>query len=235
MAYWTIPAGSTFGLGRKWMRQMFTEIYEGDIWTYLTTSLKIGSTESGDYLEVEPDGTLVNRGDSTTWDDIVGSLISSRLYSVVGKLDYNFANNSITMQSGGSIGDVNDRLIFSFQYPHAAKVNGTMNLHIHWEQYDDLEREFTIEYRIQNNGSAKTEAWTQVIVTSPPNDLVPYVSGTINQITKLVDVDMTGASISATVQFRLARTDTSLGDIEATFIDAHVERDMNGSREEYVK
>ena len=46
---------------------------------------------------------------------------------------------------------------------------------------------------------------------------------------------MTDAGISATVQFRLARTDAVAGDIEATFVDAHIERDMIGSRTEFTK
>ena len=38
------------------------------------------------------------------------------------------------------------------------------------------------------------------------------------------------------VEFRLARTDTAAGDIEATFVDAHYNVDQErGSRQEYVK
>jgi hypothetical protein len=46
---------------------------------------------------------------------------------------------------------------------------------------------------------------------------------------------MTGASLSATVEFRLARTDNTTQDIEATFVDAHVAADTAGSRQEFVK
>lgn len=235
MAYWNIPAGSTFGLCRKYIREMFREIFNGTLWQSITTSLKFGDVTSGDYFEIEPDGTVVYRGDATVWDDIVGSLIGTRLYSVVGTLDYNFDNNSITMQPGGGIADSNDRLIFTFQYPHGAITGGTMNLHVHWEQYDALDREFTVQYRVQSNGNAKATAWTTVVVSTNSNNLFSYTSGTINQITELVEVDLTSKGLSAAVQFRLARTDSQLGDIESTFVDAHVARDMNGSRQEWVK
>ena len=196
-------------------------------------SAKIGS--STDYIEVEPDGTVKSVGTSTLWDDIVGSLVARRLTSTVGTLNYNYDENTITMQSGGGITDQNDRLIFNFQYPHAAITDGEMRLHIHWEQDTATTREFTVQYRIQSNGTAKTTAWTQVVVDSNTNNIFTYTSGTINQITELVAIDMTGAGISATVQFRLARTDSNSGDVEATFVDAHVEMDTNGSREEYSK
>ena len=44
-----------------------------------------------------------------------------------------------------------------------------------------------------------------------------------------------GIGYLSTVQFRLARTDSTSGDILAVFVDAHVERDTVGSRTEFVK
>jgi hypothetical protein len=174
-------------------------------------------------------------GIQQVWDDLVNSLIGRRLSSVAGRIDYNYDNNSITMQNNGDIDTANDRLILNLQYPHAAVADGVMNLHVHWEQVSSNDIEFTTQYRIQSNGSAKETAWTTVISSSVSNSVFPYVSGTINQITKLATVDLTGAGISATVQFRVARTDSTTGDIEAVFVDAHVKRDMVGSRSEYVK
>lgn len=173
--------------------------------------------------------------DQGQWDDIVNSLVASRLTSTSGKLNYNFDENTVTMQSGGVITNINDRLLFNQQYPHAAVVDGEMRLHIHWWQVDSTPREFTVEYRIQINSEAKNEEWIQVVVDSNINNKFEYVSGDLNQITELIAVDMTGVGISATVQFRLARTDAVIGDIEASFIDSHVRKDMIGSRQEYVR
>jgi len=220
-----------------------TTILKGDVGIGTTTpdeTLQIvGTFKSGEdvdnYSEFESDGTYVAKGDATTWDDIVGSLVATKLESVVGKLNYNFAENTITMQSGGSITNTSDRLMFNYQYPHAAIENGCMRLHIHWEQVNTNKIEFTVQYRIQSNGAAKNTTWTSVTVNSTDDSVFTYVSGTLNQITEIVHVDMTGAGISSTVQFRLARVDSTGGDIEATFVDAHIERDTIGSREEYVK
>jgi len=243
MAYEDIPGGSTFGLNRKRLERMLGELYEGggqqdqlDLDELISASLKVGDIESGNYMEVEDDGTIVNHGDGTVWDDLVNSLIGRRLYSNSGKVDYDYDENALVFQPSGSITNANDRVIWSLQYPHAAIVDGEMRLHIHWEQPDATEREFTVAYRIQSNGAVKETDWTTVVVpTSAANNAFTYVSGTLNQITSLVDVDMTDAGISSTVQFRLARTDSESGNILGTFVDAHVEMDTLGSRDEYVK
>ena len=196
---------------------------------------KTGDVISGNYFEVEPDGTDVKHGDATVWDDIVNSLVGRRLYSNTGTIDYDYEENAIKMQNDGDINDRNDRVIFDLQYPHAATADGKMNLHVHWHQINTDKIEFTVQYRIQKNGQAKTAPWIEVISNSDDNSVFPYVSGIFNQITELASVDMTGAGISATVQFRFTRSDSTASDILATFVDAHVERDMGGSRQEYVK
>ncbi len=173
------------------------------------------------------------------WDDLAGSLIARRLESTQGTLQYNYAENSITMQSGGDISDTRDRLIFNLQKPHAmcdTAPNNKMDLHIHWEQVSSNKIEFTTQYRIQSNGESKTTAWTTLTSNSDDDNKFPYTSGTVNQITELGDIDLSVSGISATVEFRVARTDSTTGDIEATFVDAHIPYDQDrGSREEYVK
>ncbi|MHA1447970.1 MAG: hypothetical protein ACTSP4_00920 [Candidatus Hodarchaeales archaeon] len=171
------------------------------------------------------------------WDDLVGSLIARRLESTSGKLQYNYTENSITMESSGSIGNNTDRLIFNFQKPHGMSDNETMNLHVHWEQVTTNKIEFTLQYRVQSNNAVKNTTWTTVIRNSDDNSAFTYPgSGTFNQITKLAEIDLSSASISSTIQFRLARTDSTSGDIEATFVDAHIPYDQDrGSRQEYIK
>ena len=198
-------------------------------------TLKAGDVSGGNYFEVEADGTEKKNGDATVWDDVVNSLIGKRLFSVIGTIDYDYDENAIIMQSGGDISDQNDRVIFNLQYPHAAITNGQMRLHMHWNQENATQREFTVQYRIQSNGDNIITSWTTAISNSADDSVFTYTSGTINQITELVAVDMTDAGISATVQFRLARTDSTDGNISVTFVDAHVEFDTDGSRGEYSK
>lgn len=195
----------------------------------------VGLGSGANRTKIEDDGTLTFEGDATVWDDLVGSLIGKTLSSVSGKVQYNWTENSITFNSGGSISVSNDIVNFSVQIPHASKTDSGIDIHIHWEQTDSTAREFTIQHRVQNNGDAKTTSWTQNIVSTQADDKFTYTSGTLNQISDLVHIDMTGAGISAVVQFKIARTDAVAGDIEVTFVDVHVEKDTLGSRQEYVK
>lgn len=170
------------------------------------------------------------------WDDLANSLIGRRLTSNAGTVDYDWENNAISFSPNGDINDVNDCVVWNLQKPHSAKDDSTANQHFHWEQTSASDLEFTMWYRIQDNGQAKTTAWTEVVVGTNANNVFPYTSGTENQITKLVDIDWSAVGISATVQFRMTRSDAVAGAVLVTFVDAHVERDQErGSRQEFVK
>lgn len=172
----------------------------------------------------------------TFWDDITGSLIGRQLASAAGKVGYDWDENTVVFSPSGNIAVVNDRINFNIQTSHATKMDSKLYLHIHWEQPDDEAYAFTVQYRIQANGKAKTSDWsTALVVPVATNSAFPYVSGTLNQITSLTPIDLTDAGLSCTVQFRLVRSDAVVGDIHATFIDAHFEKDSPGSREQYRK
>lgn len=170
------------------------------------------------------------------WDDLVNSLIGRRLNSVAGSVAYNYSENAISFSPNGNINSDNDCVVWNLQKPHATKSNSTLNLHLHYEQSDNIDREFTLRYRIQNNGTSKTTTWTEVIIPTNTNNAFIYTSGTLNQICKLVNIDWSAVNLSSTVQLRLTRSDSVSGAINVTFVDGHVERDQDrGSRQEYVK
>lgn len=199
-------------------------------------SLIIGDKQGGNYLEILKNGMIRAFGAATCWDDLVGNLVGQRLSSTAGKVDYNYANNSITMQSGGSITTANDILLNNLQIPHAAKADGALRQHLHWEQPDDKSYIWTRRWRLQSNNSLKTTSWTEDTATAGTDDVFTYPgSGTLIQITEFPEVDITGVGISGTFQWRLARTDSEVGNVEVVFFDTHVELDSNGSDFEYSK
>ena len=208
----------------------------------INDAVNIGDVTGGNYTEIQSDGTIKFKGNATVWDDIAGNLIARRLNSTTGRLNYNYPENSITMQNNGDPTKSADRLIFNFQYPHKGvktdAVAGTQaahHLHIHWWQVTANRIEWQVDYRIQLNGENKATAWTTVTANSVDNSEYPYVSGIINQVTNLVVVNIPEPSLSATVQYRLTRIDGTPGDIDATFVDVHVEFDAIGSRLEDFK
>lgn len=201
----------------------------------ITAPVKIGDISGGNYLQIEQDGTAQANNDATAWEDIQSSLIGKRLSSTSGKVDYNYDENTITFQPGGSMGTANDRVAWNIQMPHATKTDSTLRPHIHFEQVSSDKIEFSARYRIQVNGQAKTTAWTTITCDTDNNTLYTYVAGTLNQIVIFDAIDLTDAGLSAVVEFQMVRDDATADDIEVTFVDSHYERDTAGSRTEYSK
>jgi hypothetical protein len=194
----------------------------------LTVGGEYNNTHFTDYGRMR-----LNGSGATQWNDVIGPLVGRQLNSTAGTVDYNWSNASITMSPNGSIANDNDCIIFMMQYPHAGVLPGTLNLHIHWEQPDATERIFTVQYAVEHNGLATDASWTTVASSSNDNSLFTYSSGTLNQITTLVDIPVT--QISDLVKVRITRSDGNTGDIEATFLDGHFEMDTLGSTREYYK
>lgn len=189
----------------------------------------VGDFDNGNYTHIYPDGTLRYRGDATVWNDISASLIARRLESTTGKLQYNYNNNSIIMEPGGSIGNTADRFIVNYEKLHGIKKDSHLKLHLHFEQVSSDKLEFAIQYRLQKNGEAKVTTWTSLTANTDDDCIFPYVSGTLNNIIELADVSWGSSMASSFLQFRIARTDSTADDIEAVWIDAHVEFDADGS------
>ena len=175
-------------------------------------------------------------GEATQWDDLVGPVSGLKMSSVAGKATYNFYENAIVFNSGGDIAAAEDFVTWNIQKEHKVKEDSVLKMHIHFEKEDAVARTFKLWYRIQANGEVKATAWIELLVTTDtPDEVFPYSSGTINQITRFADIDWSAVGISTTVQFRLTRSDIEAGDVKVTFIDGHVEIDSDGSNDEYIK
>lgn len=187
------------------------------------------------------------------WNDVVNSLIGRRLTSTSGRVDYNYAENTITFQNNGTAGSINDAVIWNIEYNHEMlqenyddgegfTLSPQVRPHIHWEQPADLPYEFTLRYRIQYNGQAKTTAWNELTLNAQTDSVFTYVSGILNQISSFkngsgenVILLNSGEALSATIQFQMWRTDSESGDVEVTFVDCHAPNDRGGSEGEYSK
>jgi len=198
-------------------------------------SAKIGDGGITDYFEIESDGTMKFNGAATVWDDVQSSLFGRRLNSQAGKVDYNYTENTITFESGGAIGTINDRVNWNIQMYHSAIADGSLHPHVHFEQVSSNKIEFRIAYRIQNNGAAKTASWTEIACNTDDDAVFSYSSGTLNQIVAFPAIDLTGVGVSGIIEFRMVRDDSTAGDIEVTFVDCHYEKDTVGSRTEFAK
>lgn len=168
------------------------------------------------------------------WDDLQESLVGKQLAGSGGKVGYDWGETAIVFQPNGNIANDNDCVIWNLQLRHGIKVDSELHLHMHFWKDTAVNREMTLRYRFQVNGSPKTTAWTTV--TADTDDAVfPYTSGVDNNILPLATIDLTGMTISDIIQFRMTRTDGNSGDLFVTFADGHAEWDALGSRTEYVK
>jgi len=207
------------------------------------TNLKFGG--ASDYTETKKsDGTIRLRGAATAWKDMVGDLYGKRLATTSGKVDYDYNDNAVKFQSGGSITTVNDRVGANLEINHEHKVGSvTFKPHIHWfqEVTSGVVTPFvlTMRYRLQRNGQAKATAWTTVTCGAGAGgddifDFTGESDGSYNQLSRFPDIAVT-CSVSDTIQFQMARTDSESGDMFVYFMDMHGEVDSFGSNGEIAK
>lgn len=197
----------------------------------LTSTLYIGN--GADRTAIGTDGTLTLDGEATTWEDVRAPLIGSRLSSSAGKVDYDYDNVGVTFQPSGDIDTQADVVALSFQLPHNALTNTPFHFHIHWLQDSAVTREFTIDYRVIQNG-VSYPSFTRAVIDTNTNNSFTYTSGDLPQITQLSQIASV-PGLSTIVQLKMARTDTNTGDILGLYIDAHYMVDAFGSNDEYVK
>lgn len=204
---------------------------------------KIGDIAGGNYTEIRSDGTQRLIGDSTAWIDMVGDLFGRRLNSTAGGVDYDFDENTIVFNSGGSITTANDRIGANLEINHQLKVGSSIVFkpHIHWfqEVATGAVTAFvlTMRYRLQRNGYAKTTSWTTVTCTAGTDDVFDFTGeadGTYNQLSRFPDITI-DCGLSDTIQFQVARTDSLGGTMLVYFIDLHALVNSFGSDEELTK
>ncbi len=185
--------------------------------------------------------------DNVVYEDKAYPLLGKRLSTNVGKVDYDWGELTVKFQPNGNFGSLNDHVGMVTELPHQAVVNGKIYPHIHWEQTSADAVVWELQYRIQDNGNAKTTSWSSSMTATSGelaencDNVFDYVSGTLIQISRFKDgsgnyyIDLDGIDISATIQFRLARTDSNSGNVYAEFFDFHYQIDDMGSKTEFNK
>lgn len=179
------------------------------------------------------------------YDDLDFALIGAKLTENAGTCDYDWNENGVIFQPNGSIANENDRVISSRQLYHKINLNEPLYPHIHWRQSTTNNVVFTLQYRIQDNNATYNTTWTTMTARANGDSVFTYPgTGDFNQITKFntatdgtgdYSIDISSLGISATIQIRLTRTDSTTGDVLGTFMDFHAGYDAHGSRFEYAK
>lgn len=202
-------------------------------------SLKVG-TET-DFTEIEADGTIISKGEATCWRDELESLIKAASNNPASRLAYDFVEGTLDYKTNATTADY---ATMNIQINHDWKAGSSVEPHIHWFQSQDNIPNWLLEYRWQINCEAKTTAWTRVPWAA---NACEYVSGEIIQITSFgLIAPPVGYSTSDILQLRFIRdTNNASGlfagadpytvDAKGLSADVHIEVDMFGSRQRYIK
>lgn len=205
-----------------------------------------GDITNGDYFEIEGDGTWVNNGDSTTWDEISQPFFASRLDSSSGRIDYNF--DELTVDFADNARYPKEPAPIVIQAMHSWKIGTDIRPHIHWIQTSSAIPNILIAYRFYNNGASVPSSFTLKALKATDNAFTYPGSGSFQQITNF---NLTsGLFSSSTISFTFdcliyrdsanasglfAGADAYTGAWSAKYYDIHFEKDTNGSRDEFVK
>lgn len=209
-------------------------------------SLKVGDVAGGDYFEIETDGTDVRKGDATTWDEISQSAIAANLFSVAGRIDYNYTE--LTIDFSDSARYPNEPLGVVIQSPHAREAGSDVRPHIHWIQNSSDMPNILVAYRLYNNNQAVPGSWTLKALKATDNAFTYPGSGNIQQITSFNLPSGTFANMGLSFTFDckiyrdtanastlFAGADGYSGNWSLKYYDIHFEKDMTGSRQEFIK
>lgn len=129
--------------------------------------------------------------------------------------------------------DAAEKLYFVAQIPHSWKTGTNLLPHIHWRQSAATAVTWKVDLQIVPRNTLEATFTTY----SAAVGVFPYTSGSLNQISKFPEIDMSAITeSSALVLGRVYRDDnTTTGDVLAWEFDFHFESDTPGSRTEFTK
>ena len=207
-------------------------------------------------VTVNPNGTLELRGESgwqligqaTVFEDLrveptvrsTGAKAPSYTNwtpggSASGLYFYLFDNAAVSSEK-----EVN----FKLQLPHGKLLDSAIHLHVHWTptatgSAGDKVR-WGLEYTKANPNGVFGAVGAYIYATDPIDAPSTTPTAHTHYITEFADIDMTGDALSTILVCRLFRNssdaaDSFAGDVGLLYIDAHIEMNTFGSKEEYTK
>jgi hypothetical protein len=210
----------------------------------LTEDLVIGDKAGGNNTTTETDGTQVSKGDATCWDDQRFPANAANLDVSSGRIDYNY--DEMTVDYADNSRYPNEVVGIAAQMSHARKDDSDIYPHLHWNQTSSDIPNILVEYRWYNNDELVPAGFTQIVI-----DTVEFTypgSGNFAQISSIPLLGGLGAGkrLSSFFDIRIFRdvsnasilfpgVDTYAGVWALKEFDIHIEIDMNGSRQEFIK
>jgi len=219
---------------------IITKAHPTDGWLKVCISndkYMFGAVDDGNYSGFETDGTYVALGDATVYEDLQFSVSGGRVPASNAPTFETFTTNTKEYAFA-----VNDFIYLDANEPfHAHKINTLSDVHVHAtsktgnssgsSQYVNVET--TLAY-VENNGT-----WNETVL-SGECEIPDGTSALCMKIFDLGDFDLTNVGIGGLMKLTVKRISAVSGaeypdDLFINQIGMHLEVDMLGSREEYVK
>jgi hypothetical protein len=190
---------------------------------------RFGDVENGNYIEIEPDGTLVRYGNATTWEDVGFPLIVKT--TGTGRPTYaSFTGTLESLQWG--INDIAQAI--DNEVPHAHKLNSTMTWHVHFYTAVQDAADRYVKWEIAYAGSgyggtvpAETVISAEVLIPANTPIRTHYILdiGTYTPVS-----ESPGHNVKARLK-RIAASGTAPSvNPFCELMQLHYERDTDGSR-----
>jgi len=184
---------------------------------------------------------------ATVWDDATFPFTGQRVNVSGGRVDYNYYNGGVDFANNARY-DIADCISFLWQVKHQVQVGVNTRPHLHWQQISSAEPNWLVAWKKIKNGSSYTKEtdFSNHTLATKLSNLYTYTSGTLIQITKFPEIDMSDMGLSDMIHFAffrdVANDSGEFGGAEsgpatemAFEYDVNVPIDGWGSEEEFVK
>lgn len=197
---------------------------------------KIGNIIEGNYSEFEEDGTLKFNGDATVWDDLILPLDSAKVPASNAPNWESFVGNLKAYAY-----QVNDFQEFTIELLHGYKSGSTFEFHIHAALNATLAGgdetvKFEIEYSIANNNQSTGLGSVFPSTTTISKEFI-VPDGTLDLTSIYISVGENatksfrhGTTIKGRIRRIASSGDELVGNIFATQVGVHYEKDTIGTR-----
>lgn len=197
---------------------------------------------SPNVTQIDTTGTSRAKGIGTCWRDELNDLTVILKNNPSDKITIDAAEGTVHFKDTATPSDF---ALMNVQLNHDRKLGMAISPHLHWIQATSITPNWLIQYRWQGNGKTRATSWINnrwvSSVFTWTTSLTP-----MNQITEFSDITPSEDGLSDILQVRIIRDATNAtslfpgaailtGDAIAVNFDVHIEIDMLGSAEEYLK
>lgn len=203
---------------------------------------EFGDVDSGNYSYFEADGTLVNVGEATTWDDLPPNpIIRSRIGAVNNPTLGNMVGNVQQY-----IFDIDDYVVDNLEFIHSWNEGTDISPHIHWvtngSDVDNRDVAWELEYSVANAGvppTATIQTFSTTSIVSVNTTIPANTADRSHFISAFPTASLTGYKIGAIVCYNIKRITADgtapSSDPFGIQVSGHYQKNTQGSRDVYTK